>query len=922
MLLMLVMTAITLSLVACSEKNDNEEQKPDKPDTSVVVPTNGVTITTAGGKVEQKDLTIVFPEGTFAQDTKVPVKELDKGAVMGDDEVSAFYKVTLPVHTGKGFTLSIKADVGDRDGVVMVARTPCYPTHGKGNSIEYTNVILAPTFADGTYTVEVPQFENPADSYGDISFGLARMLRLDGDGQPSTRGADTEATKKEAVTRAGKVRNVAWHLCLPYRFEYMSAHNGDVVDVLNKYIRQSLEKLFNLNLTINGSASRDIAFTFEERDAGDYGEFKPSMFTDAWGKVVLNSKMFTGEIDHNELAKTIIHELHHYFTNEYDTRWSKAGLGVGSEWLVLTEAGGVWAERFMGNDDASTILKSNCGTFVRGYYWQDLIDGGIYTGSKNDAWQSHGYGMALLFEYFAQQFGEKTITELYDYQKYHSAYSVNGPYDCIDLYVEKYCPNLFTFTDYHQFLVSAALGELKKGISYGNMAYRSIIDITHDGSYPVEGDLFRYGVRVQPYRLSQSYTNPQGEHTLKGKELRFSETKEGAYADIYSMEAGSERGTFLPHYLGQASLLQPLVITDDAVLDDLLQTNTNDSGKKLKTIIVISYNSANSKTLPSQLIVTLGDPVPQLSLSKTECGFTADGGEEQIAVTTNCSDVSVTEKPSWCSASISGNTLTLRAEKNTTTKEREGNVVIMARNGSGEVHAKVKVAQSEKMSIGSNTDYKGVFLYYNLTYLGREKSTYMQKIPLLKSNIVTPAACTMSGSGNIRVITASGKDRWVVTSWKSGYIEDAYGNPTIEIRDTIWAETNWTFQLTVDMDNAVITTGSVTQTFEQIQEHYMQPPLSRQKDTRRYSFVNLPLTSIIFPVPYEDPNLWNPTRLIGHSFGVDSETGDMQNHLTEATWVHTADGVESTWTLDNLDLHDNWSFFIILTPKDDYVKPF
>ena len=749
MLLMLFTAAMTLSLTACSEKNDNEEPKPDKPDVPVVVPTDGVTITAAGGKVELKGLTIEFPKGTFAQDTKVPVKELVKGAVMGDDEVSAFYKVTLPVHTGKGFTLSIKTDVSDRDGVVMVARTPCYPIYGKGNGFEYTDVILEPTFADGTYTVEIPQFENPSDSYGDISFGLARMLRLDGDGQPSTRAVGTDATEEEAVTRAGKVRNVAWHLCLPYRFEYMSAHNGDVVDVLNKYIRQSLEKLFDLDLTINGNASRDISFTFEERDAEDYGEFKPSMVTDAWGKVVLNSNMFTGDINHNELAKTIIHELHHYFTNEYDTRWTKAGLGLGSEWLVLSEAGGVWAERFMGDSDASTILKSSCRSFVRGYYWQDLIDGGIYTDGDKYAWQSHGYGMALLFEYFAQQFGEKTITELYEFQKNHSVYSVKGPYDCIDLYVEKHSPNFFTFTDYHQFLVSAVLGELKKGISYGNMAYRTVIDIGQDGSYPVEGDLFRYGVRVQPYRLSESYKNPQGEHTLKGKELRFSEAMEGAFADIYSMETGTEQGTFLPHYLGQASLLDPLVISDDAVLEDLLQTRSNDPGKKKKTIVVISYNSANSKTLPSQLIVTVGDPVPKLSLSKTESSFPANGGEEQIVVTTNCTDVSVTEKPSWCSASITGNTLRLKAEKNTTDEKRDGIVTVMARNGSGEVHAKVQVTQ-EKQEKQNWPEYAGAIIKLTLN------STEELLIPSLRGRAAAGSA-TVHDDGSFE-FNSSGTD--------------------------------------------------------------------------------------------------------------------------------------------------------------------
>ena len=485
--------------------------------------------------------------------------------------------------------------------------------------------------------------------------------------------------------------------------------------------------------------------------------------------------------------------------------------------------------------------------------------------------------MALLFEYFAKQFGEKTITELYNFQKYHSDYSVKGPYDCIDLYVEKHCPYFFTFTDYHQFLVSAVLGELKKGISYGNMAYSKIIDITHDGSYPVEGDLFRYGVRVQSYRLPDLYKNPQGEHTLKGKELRFSEAKEGVFTDVYSIGAGTESGTFLPHYLGQVSFLQPLVITDDAVLDDLLQKNTNDPTKKKKTIVVISYNSTNSKTLPSQLIVTVGDPLPQLSLSKTESSFTADGGEEKITVTTNCTDVSVTEKPTWCSASISGNTLTLKAEKNTTTEKREGNVVVKARNATGEVADTVKVTQEGKAKTNNTVSYSAAYFIIRLKNLPPEIKTmnlgvsdvfYLTCPYSYSSEQVSDtiwAGGTSSTFDNITYFTTSG------TMAPFPYRSVEY-----------WSE-SWNMNIEVDQDENVAS-GTINQRFTR--DFYAQDPLKYDVGsihtvtyTINLNLQNVPNVGIATIGNYDYWTNHNGVNKDAYYFLIDGASTDSKDHV-------------------------------------------
>ena len=92
-LLMLVTAAMTLSLTACSDKNDNEETNPDKP--SPTLPTgNQFTVGPTGGTVETGSLKLEIPSGTFTGGADVYVDtDGEASATQGTGMVLAGYAI-------------------------------------------------------------------------------------------------------------------------------------------------------------------------------------------------------------------------------------------------------------------------------------------------------------------------------------------------------------------------------------------------------------------------------------------------------------------------------------------------------------------------------------------------------------------------------------------------------------------------------------------------------------------------------------------------------------------------------------------------------------------------------------------------------------------------------------------------------------
>ena len=165
----------------------NSEEKKDDTKTDK----NSVTVTANGAKVTRGDFSINFPKGTFSKDAKVTVVEAKKGDICGEDEISAFYKVTMPVTTHKPNTIKIKCGTKSNDIFIILHSSYLSRSIGK---ITESNYILPTTYSDGEYTSQISAIENGVDTESDdITIGLARIKSIAG----KTRGSDDAIAEGE-----------------------------------------------------------------------------------------------------------------------------------------------------------------------------------------------------------------------------------------------------------------------------------------------------------------------------------------------------------------------------------------------------------------------------------------------------------------------------------------------------------------------------------------------------------------------------------------------------------------------------------------------------------------------------------------------------------------------------------------------------
>lgn len=591
------------------------EQEGKTTDTSKEMTAN---IGANGGQVELNELKIEMPSGTFGEATEVKVAELTKGTILPNDEVSPFYEISMPVHTGGKFKVRIKSDQ-QSDDIVMVARTPGF-SRERFESVN-NDLFLEPIYKDGAYEVEFPKFVNPNDETKSFTVGLGR--------------AKTLSTGARTRSNGGQVRNVKWHFVVPRSFEI---EKGDVLDVINDYMGKSITKLIATGIVKSDTKTYDISVKFEDREVGDYGEFSGSLICHEFSSVYLNSKLFTGTIDHKELYQTVIHELHHYFSDEYDTRWLKSGCGACSQWIMLIEAGGVWAERLADSKETSTILQGNCKKFSQGYYFEDLYNGGVYddecdppstwydptswyvrSDRRGKGWQSHGYGMALFFEYVSQKWGDRAVTEFY--QKMYDG--GKDTYDCIEKAIEEKDRFLLApyVTTYYEFLVDAALGKIRTGIAYSNMRDNTKkYSFNQDGEKTFTSDCYRFGISISTINIAKAYKNDKGSNPFVNKQLEVKESLEKVATDVYLIANGSKKGTYVSEFLGTVTQSGPLVIKDETTLNDLTEN---------KTLLLISHTPENDKMHPSRLTAKLGDgendnPMTRAKVWRVETKFRND----------------------------------------------------------------------------------------------------------------------------------------------------------------------------------------------------------------------------------------------------------------------------------------------------------
>lgn len=572
-----------VAFTACSSSEGNNSDEPERPQPETPVNNDDwQTVPASGGTIEKGDISITFPSGTFASDTKVAISEAQKGETCGENEVSIFYQITLPVTTNKAFSLKIKCEE-KADDIYFVVRSPGFALSEQ--TAQYHNYSLEGNYNNGEYSVSIPEADNGSSGETcNFTIGLAHVMREPGGN----------------MTRAD--HTIKWHFdssnwTLLWTTQAQLDKLGQLKPFITRYINDALAKIQELGFKIN--EDRDIPIIFKIGLGKKYGAFCQDWRKDKNSTIELNQdKILAMGDDHTDLKTTIIHELLHYFQSEYDYRTPYDKAGQGKDDLIMYESGAVWAEQFM-NDGylnyefiRQYIYEfSRSLTEVETVYSEDPQVAGTYK-----MYQDHGYGMSTLLTYLAKQtwadFNNTSIVELY--QIWHDTKMKS--LSCLSAWLDSHHYGLLDGCQYDDYMLELAQGNIPAKV--GNLD-ADVLAKTSSGRLKGVGSITTREEICYPYGSSCKKIEimlPK-EENLANKQLIVRQDNEGVQTYAYIK---STKGTKL--YKTPATLDKPFAIK----MSDL-EIHKDDEGQLKIILYLISTNQDNARSLQSSATAEIAE---------------------------------------------------------------------------------------------------------------------------------------------------------------------------------------------------------------------------------------------------------------------------------------------------------------------------
>ena len=601
---MVVAFLLMSGLTACSDDNSSSGENNGRP---VVDVSQGdyQTVTTAGGSISKGDIEFTFPAGSFSKDEQVAITEVKKGDVLGSEEVSKFYQLTVSPQINKPLTIRIKCAESGPD-VNVVAHAPSYSL--SEDILTYDDIILPSEYSDGTYTVTLAATNNKdikADETLAISFGVAK-IEYCGNRDPAGTRAAQPSEYDEKFTEG----NVSWHFNLSSSFkETYATKLSNYWSDINGSIRDAIKTLQGLGLEVT---ERDVTFSFD--NIKEYGCFNQSAVYNEWSSIQVGLQVLKNyESDKDNFRSTIIHELMHMFQADYDPRcaFRKAdklgtlsevtggliydGLVVhdGSERLLLYESGAVWAEQFMIGKFNADFSNRYIDDYIKGLYAIDQI---YSSGTTHSRYESHGYGMSVLMQYITRFMTEYKLNDKSIVDLYKIWHDTNGSAKyCIQKLTKDAGRDLFAL-DYDKFLLTLLKGEISNEIGVISMNHQvKEKNITAKNlSDQHSGTCYPYGCQVNRFKVVIPEVYP-----LENSQVVIDQLEDGisTYALI---PVGTSQNRKIEDYGYKALKDSPITLNGAELKKKFYKSETKTTEFMLYTV---SSNMFNSKNLPYKVKV-------------------------------------------------------------------------------------------------------------------------------------------------------------------------------------------------------------------------------------------------------------------------------------------------------------------------------
>lgn len=570
-----------------------------------------------GGEVKAGHLSVTIPGGTFNANTQVKVEKQAENSIREGQEASDFYKITLPINTSGPITLSLESDYLGED-VDFIAHAPSAGMHDFAEG--YSDANLDASYADGHYTVTIPAIENGGETGSlDISFGLVKRI----------------GTRAETRASTGTIKpDVNWDRQLYYTLE--------LNDKVNKYAQEAIDKIISLGFDIVKDPNRIIYIHLcRNKDEEEWGGFRQSYVFDRWSVLELNDRKLSSATE-EEVAKTIYHEIFHYFQADYDPRGpASKGRNVYCDWLMLREAGGTWIETLVGSP-TSSVLQDNIAPVFRSLDPQDELYPGVYksgifidTMKKDVKFQPHGYGLGALLSYIYQKHGAAAMVTLYQQMKKNK----DTTRACLEGMATEIQSKLFSW-DYQDFLKDLAQGKVVSNIAFLSLTpeeevQEAQVNFTNAGvSHTFSRKIYPYGGAVDRVDISKEQFSGE---TFDGYALMAEEKTPGVFHFAYLQKSGGY--TELCSFSSSDGLTT--LCNDAKTLQDIQKSSAH--------LFILTINTGNYSTIQSELTVSLDKEEPTLKVpEKMEtAGYAVKSDFAALSVTTNQPKITCESDSGW-----------------------------------------------------------------------------------------------------------------------------------------------------------------------------------------------------------------------------------------------------------------------------------
>ena len=487
-----------------------------------------------GGTIEEGDISITFPEGTFSSDTKLELAEAKADEIVGKEaQKSTFYTITIAGPTEKDFTLSLKGK--DTDGQTRAIRRSDGVNLHTGATLEYTLPVDAKV-KDGVYTVTIPKIESEPGDKPRFTMGLATVA-----------SSETSSTRGDSP---GADVSWAWKWLL-------NSTDKEIIRRTEEYAEEAFKVLAALGFEKPG---RKVPYVIQKVDKA-WGNHIQARSFNSDNYIELNEDKFKNLLsasaaDLQELRRTLIHETSHYYHQQiYDTRPApvKTAKGLmGDEWTMLTESIGGWSEKQTEPYEMDLNVVTEQASFIK-HFIPYKFDMTVSIG--------HGYSMGIAIEWLAKHTKDKNIVKMLQYQRDKKATTLRG---CYDLFLKEHSMKLFDYASYGKFLDELFKGEIDKRIditTLSNPVSGSNVVGLYELPRQLNETIYDWGASVNQFKIKTSDLA-----TVNNRMITIKEASSGVRTEVYVADITKLKDL---RYIGTA------VGNDSVVISDLKQFDNN-----------------------------------------------------------------------------------------------------------------------------------------------------------------------------------------------------------------------------------------------------------------------------------------------------------------------------------------------------------